>query len=76
MTHFILGIITAAVLALSVTGLNKLLTPVIGYLRKSLNESDVEELNKLVKYRIHWIISLAFVLVIWAVGLLCGVMLR
>lgn len=76
MTHFILGMITATVLALSVTGLNKLLTPVIGYLRKSLNESDVEELNKLVKYRIHWIIALAFVLAIWAVGMLCGVMLR
>lgn len=76
MTHFILGMITAAVLALSTVGLNKLATPLIGFLRQYLNSNDTETLNKLLRYKVQWLIELAFVLIIFAMGLLCGVILR
>lgn len=76
MTHFILGMITAAVLALSTVGLNKLSMFLIIFLRQNLNSNDTETLNKLLRYKVQWLIELAFVLIIFAMGLLCGVMLR
>lgn len=76
MTHFILGMITAAVLALSTVGLNKLATPLIGFLRQYLNSNDTETLNKLLRYKVQWLVELAFVLIIFIIGLLCGVILR
>lgn len=76
MTHFILGMITAAVLALSTVGLNKLSMFLIIFLRQNLNSNDTETLNKLLRYKVQWLIELAFVLVIFAMGLLCGVILR
>lgn len=76
MTHFILGMITAAVLALSTVGLNKLSMFLIIFLRQNLNSNDTETLNKLLRYKVQWLIELAFVLIIFVVGLLCGVILR
>ena len=76
MTHFILGMITAAVLALSTVGLNKLSMFLIIFLRQNLNSKDTETLNKLLRYKVQWLIELAFVLIIFAMGLLCGVILR
>lgn len=76
MTHFILGMITAAVLALSTVGLNKLAMFLIIFLRQNLNSKDTETLNKLLRYKVQWLIELAFVLIIFAMGLLCGVILR
>ena len=76
MTHFILGMITAAVLALSTVGLNKLSMFLIIFLRQNLNSNDTETLNKLLRYKVQWLIGLAFVLIIFAMGLLCGVILR
>lgn len=76
MTHFILGMITAAVLALSTVGLNKLSMFLIIFLRQNLNSNDTETLNKLLRYKVQWLIELAFVLIIFAMGLLCGAMLR
>jgi len=76
MTHFILGMITAAVLALSTVGLNKLAMFLIVFLRQNLNSKDTETLNKLLRYKVQWLIELAFVLIIFAMGLLCGVILR
>lgn len=76
MTHFILGMITAAVLALSTVGLNKLAMFLIIFLRQNLNSNDTETLNKLLRYKVQWLIELAFVLIIFAMGLLCGVILR
>lgn len=76
MTHFILGMITAAVLALSTVGLNKLSMFLIIFLRQNLNSNDTETLNKLLRYKAQWLIELAFVLIIFAMGLLCGVILR
>lgn len=76
MTHFILGMITAAVLALSTVGLNKLAMFLIVFLRQNLNSNDTETLNKLLRYKVQWLIELAFVLIIFAIGLLCGVILR
>lgn len=76
MTHFILGMITAAVLALSTVGLNKLSMFLIIFLRQNLNSNDTETLNKLLRYKVQWLIELAFVLIIFAMGLLCGVILR
>lgn len=76
MTHFILGMITAAVLALSTVGLNKLSMFLIVFLRQNLNSNDTETLNKLLRYKVQWLIELAFVLIIFAMGLLCGVILR
>lgn len=76
MTHFILGMITAAVLALSSVGLNKLSMFLIIFLRQNLNSNDTETLNKLLRYKVQWLIELAFVLIIFAMGLLCGVILR
>lgn len=76
MTHFILGMITAAVLALSTVGLNKLAMFLIVFLRQNLNSNDTETLNKLLRYKVQWLIELAFVLIIFAMGLLCGVILR
>lgn len=76
MTHFILGMITAAVLALSTVGLNKLSMFLIVFLRQNLNSNDTETLNKLLRYKVQWLIELAFVLIIFAIGLLCGVILR
>lgn len=76
MTHFILGMITAAVLALSTVGLNKLSMFLIIFLRQNLNSNDTETLNKLLRYKVQWVIELAFVLIIFAMGLLCGVILR
>lgn len=76
MTHFILGMIIAAVLALSTVGLNKLSMFLIIFLRQNLNSNDTETLNKLLRYKVQWLIELAFVLIIFAMGLLCGVMLR
>lgn len=76
MTHFILGMITAAVLALSTVGLNKLAMFLIDFLRQNLNSNDTETLNKLLRYKVQWLIELAFVLIIFAMGLLCGVILR
>lgn len=76
MTHFILGMITAAVLALSTVGLNKLSMFLIIFLRQNLNSNDTETLNKLLRYKVQWLIELASVLIIFAMGLLCGVMLR
>lgn len=76
MTHFILGMITAAVLALSTVGLNKLAMFLIAFLRQNLNSKDTETLNKLLRYKVQWLIELAFVLIIFAMGLLCGVILR
>ena len=73
MTHFILGMITAAVLALSTVGLNKLSMFLIVFLRQNLNSNDTETLNKLLRYKVQWLIELAFVLIIFAMGLLCGV---
>lgn len=75
MTHFILGMITAAVLALSTVGLNKLSMFLIIFLRQNLNSNDTETLNKLLRYKVQWLIELAFVLIIFAMGLLCGVIL-
>ena len=68
--------ITAAVLALSTVGLNKLAMFLIVFLRQNLNSNDTETLNKLLRYKVQWLIELAFVLIIFAMGLLCGVMLR
>ena len=76
MTHFILGMITAAVLALSTVGLNKLSMFLIIFLRQNLNSNDTETLNKLLRYKVQWLIELAFVLIIFAMGLLCGAILR
>lgn len=76
MTHFILGMIIAAVLALSTVGLNKLAMFLIVFLRQNLNSKDTETLNKLLRYKVQWLIELAFVLIIFAMGLLCGVILR
>ena len=76
MTHFILGMITAAVLALSTVGLNKLSMFLIIFLRQNLNSNDTETLNKLLRYKVQWLIELAFVLIIFIIGLLCGVVLR
>lgn len=76
MTHFILGMITTAVLALSTVGLNKLAMFLIVFLRQNLNSKDTETLNKLLRYKVQWLIELAFVLIIFAMGLLCGVILR
>lgn len=76
MTHFILGMITATVLALSTVGLNKLAMFLIIFLRQNLNSNDTETLNKLLRYKVQWLIELAFVLIIFAMGLLCGVILR
>lgn len=76
MIHFILGMITAAVLALSTVGLNKLSMFLIIFLRQNLNSNDTETLNKLLRYKVQWLIELAFVLIIFAMGLLCGVILR
>lgn len=76
MTHFILGMITAAVLALSTVGLNKLAMFLIVFLRQNLNSKDTETLNKLLRYKVQWLIELAFVLIIFIIGLLCGVILR
>ena len=76
MTHFILGMITAAVLALSTVGLNKLSMFLIVFLRQNLNSNDTETLNKLLRYKVQWLVELAFVLIIFAMGLLCGVILR
>ena len=76
MTHFILGMITAAVLALSTVGLNKLSMFLIIFLQQNLNSNDTETLNKLLRYKVQWLIELAFVLIIFAMGLLCGVILR
>ncbi len=76
MTHFILGMITATVLALSTVGLNKLSMFLIIFLRQNLNSNDTETLNKLLRYKVQWLIELAFVLIIFAMGLLCGVILR
>lgn len=76
MTHFILGMIIAAVLALSTVGLNKLSMFLIIFLRQNLNSNDTETLNKLLRYKVQWLIELAFVLIIFAMGLLCGVILR
>ena len=76
MTHFILGMITAAVLALSTVGLDKLSMFLIIFLRQNLNSNDTETLNKLLRYKVQWLIELAFVLIIFAMGLLCGVILR
>lgn len=76
MTHFILGMITAAVLTLSTVGLNKLSMFLIIFLRQNLNSNDTETLNKLLRYKVQWLIELAFVLIIFAMGLLCGVILR
>ena len=76
MTHFILGMITAAVLALSTVGLNRLSMFLIIFLRQNLNSNDTETLNKLLRYKVQWLIELAFVLIIFAMGLLCGVILR
>lgn len=76
MTHFILGMITAAVLALSTVGLNKLSMFLIVFLRQNLNSNDTETLNKLLRYKVQWLIELAFVLIIFAMGLLCGVILQ
>lgn len=76
MTHFILGMITAAVLALSTVGLNKLSMFLIIFLRQNLNSNDTETLNKLLRYKVQWLIELAFVLIIFTMGLLCGVILR
>ena len=76
MTHFILGMITAAVLALSTVGLNKLSMFLIIFLRQNLNSNDTETLNKLLRYKVQWLIELASVLIIFAMGLLCGVILR
>lgn len=76
MTHFILGMITAAVLALSTVGLNKLAMFLIVFLRQNLNSKDTETLNKLLRYKVQWLIELAFVLIIFTMGLLCGVILR
>lgn len=76
MTHFILGMITAAVLALSTVGLNKLAMFLIVFLRQNLNSNDTETLNKLLRYKVQWLIELAFVLIIFAMGLLCGGILR
>ena len=76
MTHFILGMITATVLALSTVGLNKLSMFLIIFLRQNLNSNDTETLNKLLRYKVQWLIELAFVLIIFAIGLLCGVILR
>ena len=75
MTHFILGMITAAVLALSTVGLDKLSMFLIIFLRQNLNSNDTETLNKLLRYKVQWLIELAFVLIIFAMGLLCGVIL-
>ena len=68
--------ITAAVLALSTVGLNKLSMFLIVFLRQNLNSNDTETLNKLLRYKVQWLIELAFVLIIFAMGLLCGVILR
>lgn len=76
MTHFILGMITATVLALSTVGLNKLSMFLIIFLRQNLNSNDTETLNKLLRYKVQWLIELAFVLIIFAMGLLCGVIIR
>ena len=76
MTHFILGMITAAVLALSTVGLNKLSMFLIIFLRQNLSSNHTETLNKLLRYKVQWVIELAFVLIIFAMGLLCGVILR
>lgn len=76
MTHFILGMITATVLALSTVGLNKLSMFLIIFLRQNLNSNDTETLNKLLRYKVQWLIELAFVLIIFTMGLLCGVILR
>lgn len=71
MNNFILGLVAGVVLLLAFFVANKPTDALISQLYSAMDEDDQNTLQKLTRFRIHRVIEIVFIAVIFFIGFMC-----
>ena len=72
MQHFMLGVFAALIIVLGTYAMKIPMDSLINNLEIALGKDDKDTLDKLLKFKINWILPLILVLIIYLVGYWCG----
>lgn len=71
MNNFILGLVAGVMLLLAFFVANKPTDALISQLYSAMNDDDQKTLQKLTRFKLHRIIEIVFIAVIFFIGFMC-----
>lgn len=71
MNNFILGLVAGVVLLLAFFVANKPTDALIGQLYSAMDDDDQKTLQKLTRFKLHRMIEIVFIAVIFFIGFMC-----
>lgn len=71
MENYILGLLAGVVLVLAFFVANKPTDALVGQLHAVMEENDQKTLEKLVRFKLHRVIEIIFITIIFFIGYIC-----
>lgn len=71
MENYILGLLAGVVLVLAFFVANKPTDALVGQLYAAMEENDQKTLERLVRFKVHRVIEIAFIAIIFFIGYVC-----
>lgn len=71
MENYILGLLAGVVLVLALFVANKPTDALVGQLYAAMEENDQKTLERLVRFKLHRVIEIVFIAIIFFIGYVC-----